>query len=147
MTEMTLRAGLFPMPRAQGNKSGKLRHFRHSVISPCEPPPAPAGRRQRGMSMSKPRSLAPLIRHIRRPCAETASFKIADQKIENLLKRLHDKRVCPCCTARALTYHGASMAEHTMGSAEAIEMFEATSCACTRTTSRRPSRCLQRKRI
>ena len=56
---------------------------------------------------------------------ETASFKIADQKIENLLKRLHDKRVCPCCTARALTYHGASMAEHTMGSAEAIEMFEA----------------------
>ena len=57
---------------------------------------------------------------------ETASFKIAEQKIENLLKRLHDKGVCPCCTARALTYHGASMAEHTMGSAEAIEMFEAT---------------------
>ena len=55
---------------------------------------------------------------------ETASFKIADHKIENLLKRLHDKRVCPCCTARALTYHGASMAEHTMGSAEAIEMLE-----------------------
>jgi hypothetical protein len=56
---------------------------------------------------------------------ETASFKIAEQKIENLLKRLHDKRVCPCCTARALTYHGASIAEHTMGSAEAIEMLEA----------------------
>jgi queuine/archaeosine tRNA-ribosyltransferase len=56
---------------------------------------------------------------------ETASFKIAEQKIENLLKRLHDKCVCPCCTARALTYHGASMAEHTTGSAEAIEMLEA----------------------
>ena len=55
---------------------------------------------------------------------ETTSFRIAEQKIENLLKRLHDKRVCPCCTARALTYHGASIAEHTMGSAEAIEMFE-----------------------
>jgi hypothetical protein len=56
---------------------------------------------------------------------ETASFKIADQKIENLLKRLNDKRVCPCCAARALAYHAASMAEHTMGSTEAIEMFEA----------------------
>jgi hypothetical protein len=55
---------------------------------------------------------------------ETPSFKIADRKIENLLKRLADKRVCPCCTARALTYHAASMAEHRMGSAEAIEMFE-----------------------
>jgi len=58
-------------------------------------------------------------------CRETPSFKIADQKIENLLKRLDDKRVCPCCTAQALAYHAASMAEHTMGSAEAIEMFEA----------------------
>ena len=55
---------------------------------------------------------------------ETSSFKTADQKIENLLKRLHDKNVCPCCTARALAFHAASMAEHTMGSAEAIEMFE-----------------------
>jgi hypothetical protein len=55
---------------------------------------------------------------------ETSSFKTADQKIENLLKRLHDKNVCPCCTARALAFHAASMAEHEMGSAEAIEMFE-----------------------
>jgi hypothetical protein len=55
---------------------------------------------------------------------ETSSFKLADQKIENLLKRLDNKRVCPCCTARALAYHAAFMAEHTMGSAEAIEMFE-----------------------
>jgi hypothetical protein len=31
---------------------------------------------------------------------ETASFKIADRKIENLLKRLKDKRVCGCCTRR-----------------------------------------------
>jgi len=56
---------------------------------------------------------------------ETASFKIADQKIDNLLRRLNDKRVCPCCMARALAYHAATVAEHTMGSAEAIEMFEA----------------------
>ena len=28
--------------------------------------------------------------------SEKASFKIAEQKIENLLKRLHDKRVCLC---------------------------------------------------
>lgn len=55
---------------------------------------------------------------------ETASFRVADQKIENLLKRLGDKNVCPCCTARALAYHAASLAEHEMGSAEAIEMFE-----------------------
>jgi hypothetical protein len=55
---------------------------------------------------------------------ETLSFKIADQKIENLLKRLHDKHVCPCCTARALTCHAVSEAEHTLGSAKAIEMFE-----------------------
>jgi hypothetical protein len=55
---------------------------------------------------------------------ETASFRIADQKIGNLLKRLADKRVCPCCTARALAYHAASMAEHEMGSVEAIKMLE-----------------------
>jgi hypothetical protein len=55
---------------------------------------------------------------------ERSSFKIADQKIENLLRRLNDKCVCPCCTARALAYHAGAMAEHTMGSAEAIEMFE-----------------------
>ena len=56
---------------------------------------------------------------------ETAGFKIADQKIVNLLKRLHEKSVCPCCAARALTYRAAFMAELTMGSVEAIEMFEA----------------------
>ena len=56
---------------------------------------------------------------------ETTSFKIADQKIDNLLQRLDDKNVCPCCTARALTYHAMFMAEQAMGSAEAIEMFEA----------------------
>jgi hypothetical protein len=54
----------------------------------------------------------------------TPSFKIADQKIENLLKRLHDKNVCPCCTARALAFYAASVAEHAMGSDEAIELFE-----------------------
>jgi hypothetical protein len=55
---------------------------------------------------------------------ESASFKIADQKIDNLLRRLHDKNVCPCCTSRALTFHAVCMAEQTLGSAAAIEMFE-----------------------
>ena len=55
---------------------------------------------------------------------ETASFRIADQKIDSLLRRLRDKNVCPCCAARALTYHGACMAAQHMGSANAIEMLE-----------------------
>ena len=55
---------------------------------------------------------------------ETASFKIADRKIENLLKRLHDKNVCPCCAARALAFHAASLAENIVGSANAIDLFE-----------------------
>jgi hypothetical protein len=55
---------------------------------------------------------------------ETASFKIADQKIGNLLKRLNEKNVCGCCTARALAYAAAALAEDTVGSASAIEMFE-----------------------
>jgi hypothetical protein len=55
---------------------------------------------------------------------ETINFKIADQKIGNLLRRLEDKNVCPCCTARALAFNAACMAEETMGSASAIELFE-----------------------
>jgi hypothetical protein len=55
---------------------------------------------------------------------ETSSFKIADQKIEKLLRRLNDKRVCPCCTARALARHAASLAEYELGTVEAIELFE-----------------------
>jgi hypothetical protein len=55
---------------------------------------------------------------------ETPSVKIADQKIEALLKRLDDRDVCPCCTARVLALHAASLAEDVMGSAGAIEMFE-----------------------
>ncbi|PWT93481.1 MAG: hypothetical protein C5B56_00695 [Proteobacteria bacterium] len=55
---------------------------------------------------------------------ETSSFRIADQEIKNLLKRLNHKNVCPCCAARALAYHGGAMAERSMGSAEAIEVFE-----------------------
>jgi hypothetical protein len=55
---------------------------------------------------------------------ETPSVKIADQKIGNLLQRLDNKNVCPCCVARVLALHAASLAEDVMGSAEAIEMFE-----------------------
>jgi hypothetical protein len=47
---------------------------------------------------------------------ETASFKIADQKITSLLKRLSDRDLCPRCTARALAYHAACLAECVMGS-------------------------------
>ena len=55
---------------------------------------------------------------------ETLSFKIVDQKLHNLLKRLHDKNVCGCCVSRALTYHGAHLAEQTMGNVNAAEMLE-----------------------
>jgi hypothetical protein len=55
---------------------------------------------------------------------ETVSFKIADQKIKNLLSRLDERNVCPCCTSRALTGHAVLMAERELGSAKAIEMFE-----------------------
>ena len=58
------------------------------------------------------------------PDDETTSFKIADEKIRYLLKRLADKNVCPCCTARALAFHAAALAEDTMGTTEAIERFE-----------------------
>jgi hypothetical protein len=61
---------------------------------------------------------------IQAPDDETPSFRLADQKIENLLKRLDDKNVCPCCTARALASHAASLAEYAIGTAGAIEMFE-----------------------
>jgi hypothetical protein len=53
---------------------------------------------------------------------ETASFKIADQKIGNLLKRLNEKNVCGCCTARAGLQR--QPWPRTLGSASAIEMFE-----------------------
>ena len=55
---------------------------------------------------------------------ETASFKIADQKVCNLIKRLHDKRVCPCCTGRALLLNGAWLVEEMIGSAETIVEIE-----------------------
>ena len=55
---------------------------------------------------------------------ETTSFKLADQKIDNVLRQLNNMRVCPCCMARALAYNAATVAVHTMGSTEAIEMFE-----------------------
>jgi hypothetical protein len=42
---------------------------------------------------------------IRDDARESTSFKIAAQKIDSLLKRLNEKRVCPCCTSRALTLH------------------------------------------
>jgi hypothetical protein len=54
----------------------------------------------------------------------TEGFKIAYQKIENLLKRLSDRGVCSCCIARALAFHAATLAEAAVGSDEAAEMFE-----------------------
>lgn len=55
---------------------------------------------------------------------ETASFKIADQKIQALLRRLSDKGLCPDCTARALACHAVGFAECVLGSTKAIELFE-----------------------
>ena len=82
---------------------------------------------------------------IQTPDDETASFKIAEQKIDNLLKRLHDKRVCPCCTARALTYHGASMAEHTWARRSHRNLEATTTPAPGQRPGTQP--CRQRKRM
>jgi queuine/archaeosine tRNA-ribosyltransferase len=54
----------------------------------------------------------------------TKGFKIAHQKIESLLRRLSARGICPCCMARALAFHAATLAEEAVGSAAAIEMFE-----------------------
>jgi len=51
-------------------------------------------------------------------------FKLAHRKIESLLKRLGNRGVCSCCTARALALHAATLAEDTLGSADAAELFE-----------------------
>jgi hypothetical protein len=52
------------------------------------------------------------------------SFEIADRQIGNLLEQLANERLCSYCTARALAFHAAFLAKDTMGSAQAIEMFE-----------------------
>jgi hypothetical protein len=76
------------------------------------------------------------------------SFEIADQKIDNLLKRLAAKNVCPCCTARALAFHAACAAERKLGSAQAIEMCSSTSSPlCASTTYHRPTVPPRRQRI
>jgi len=41
-----------------------------------------------------------------------------------LLDRLHNRAVCPACTARAMVLHAASFAEFALGSVEAIQLFE-----------------------
>jgi hypothetical protein len=56
--------------------------------------------------------------------AETTSFKFADRRITQLLETLAAKQTCPCCTARALLYHGAVLYERTSGSAKAVEELE-----------------------
>jgi hypothetical protein len=55
---------------------------------------------------------------------ETKAFKYADGRIRDLLSKLNAKRVCGCCTGRALMYNAVTLCETTMGSAEAIEMLE-----------------------
>jgi hypothetical protein len=55
---------------------------------------------------------------------ETESFRVADEKIGNLLKRLDERGLCPDCTARALVMHAVGFAECMLGSAKAIELFE-----------------------
>jgi queuine/archaeosine tRNA-ribosyltransferase len=55
---------------------------------------------------------------------ETVGFKIANQKLTNLVKRLADRHICPCCMARALAFHATNLAKHDMGSAEGLEILE-----------------------
>lgn len=45
---------------------------------------------------------------------ETSDFEYAARRIASLLERLNSKRICGCCTARALLYHGAHLAEETV---------------------------------
>jgi hypothetical protein len=54
----------------------------------------------------------------------SSSFKVAYRKIGNLLERLNDKRVCPCCSSQALMLHAVCWTEHFLGSAKAIELLE-----------------------
>jgi hypothetical protein len=61
---------------------------------------------------------------IQTPDSESPSFKIADQKISNLLQRLKDKRVCGCCTAHALALHAGALAMSELGSTDAAGMLE-----------------------
>jgi hypothetical protein len=56
--------------------------------------------------------------------AETDSFRYTDRRIGQLLDKLNAKKLCGCCTGRALLYHGISLIEQTRGSAEVIEMCE-----------------------
>jgi hypothetical protein len=62
---------------------------------------------------------------------ETESFRHTSRRIQQLLANLDRKRLCGCCTARALTYSAGCLAEETMGSAEAARMFEEIA-ACLR---------------
>jgi len=55
---------------------------------------------------------------------KTESFRLAGRLIEHVLKRLSERGACGLCAARALAHHTAFLAENTMGSAEAIKMFE-----------------------
>lgn len=56
--------------------------------------------------------------------ADDRSFHIACRKIKSLVEQLRDENVCGCCTARALAFYGAGLAEQVVGSAEAIDMLD-----------------------
>src|SRR5262249_41207687 len=58
------------------------------------------------------------------PPADGRSFEIARREIKSLVEQLCDKNICGCCTARALAFYGAFLAEQVVGSAEAIEMLD-----------------------
>jgi hypothetical protein len=55
---------------------------------------------------------------------ETKDFHFADRRIGQLLDTLRAKKVCGCCTGRALIYHGIVLFKSTMGNVETIEMLE-----------------------
>jgi hypothetical protein len=56
--------------------------------------------------------------------SETKAFIHADRRISQLLETLKEKKLCGCCVARALSYNAAAVAENSMGSTNAAEMFE-----------------------
>jgi hypothetical protein len=74
---------------------------------------------------------------------ETEAFCHADRRIQQLLANLNRKRVCGCCTARALTYNGACLAEETMGSVEAAEMLEEIAASLRENNKPAPGRGMQ----
>jgi hypothetical protein len=55
---------------------------------------------------------------------ESKAFEYADNRIHDLLDKLKAKRVCGCCTSRAMIFNAAVLCEQTLGSTKAAELLE-----------------------